>query len=342
MAKSKNEQSSCRDEVNALGASQLVNYSHYDPFDTEAPDDLTVYERISIATEGDIASFKKLGPFILVDYQETHLLQLYRVDVRDFNARHQATATALCTYHGHDAAMTAALVMGDTVLSADDAGYLHRWQIPDQDVAPRGCLRRRPQLPLVTKSDALFFQAHQHKVIAMDVTSAADAERQSFATAGWYGEIKFWHIGETVPYRTLNIEVPICDLRGTISEQLLVLTEPKDSFLLGVQVIQQGEVKSKQTFEYANDTFFFLTAEQVRLATGQRVVAFDSSGHLGLFDIGGASPTTRTVTPHLSGKKKAVYALSRDLFFCQLTPNGKGHELTVCREPAEPKVISSH
>lgn len=337
---------SCREEVNRIGFSLVVNYQDYDSLNPAWSLHKAYYEYITLPTKKVAVAVQKLGPYIVIA-DESKKLKLFKVGVGDFttiqnderNYPCEATAKPVCSYSKLEGTMTAASVLDGHLLTADLTGKFYFFAIP---AAEQGKRKLKPLLPLKSCRE------HTCKIVACDMIKGHQNNDNAgeFATADIEGKVKYWKVCRDESVWTFDLNRQIVDLRTTPTTKIVVASIDPIGTTAHITVLDQTKnIVFERHCEYNENVSAFSFASFVRLSGIDRLVGFDfikSRFRMSIqtlseekqvdakalspgFDLGGVINRS---SPHF-------FFPSRELFICLIQKRKKDSRLIVCKNASE-------
>jgi len=215
-------------------ANPLYNWVNYDEqfYQQDSVDTLkhiqpSLYPTFTFRTKKPLVAITQLGskvthqwaPLLTCDWQST--LRLYQL------IPNPGKAVRVCTYTFHALAasgfrnprLSAAISLGNNVVSADQNGFIAVW-LPPALPAFAALRSKRPQPTTIR-----LYHEHTTEVTAIDCVN-----NTQFVTGDRLGTLKFWDIQQEKSTLTIDTKEPIRDLRILPQQKLLVLTSKTQNY----------------------------------------------------------------------------------------------------------------
>lgn len=202
---------------------------------------------LTFNTPHKIIAIKQLGrqpihhwaPLLICDDK----FQLHLCEINS----HSTSLPTLCTYQQHQAKLTAAISLGDCVVTADAAGFVGIWQPRLND----------------TPVKISHFSAHDNAITAIDYLS------QDFFVTCADTEVKYWKINQTEPVKTLNMYGTVKDIRVRSIDEFVILTHTARRLQLTLH-LNNSET---QLLDYEMDAKSkMLVCDELRIVTTKRII----------------------------------------------------------------------
>lgn len=339
------EPNSCREEVNRVGFSQVVDYQDYDPLNPALSLHRAYYEFITLPTKKIVIAAQKLGPYIVIA-DKSKKLKLFKAEVGDFkrvehdarNFPYEATAKPVCSYTALDETMTAASVLDGHLLTGDSTGKFYFFPIPVASAAEQGKRKQKPLLPLKSCRE------HTCKIVACDMIKGHTVDDAGeFATADFEGTVKYWKVTRDESVWTFDLKRQIVDLRTTPTKKIVVASIAVGRTAHITVLDQTQNIVFERHCEYDYKVFEFSFVGAVRLSSIDTLVGFDCARFkMGIQTLPGEKqPVTKALSPGFNllnvanPGKPGFFFPSRDLYICRMQKRKKYTQLTVCKNASE-------
>lgn len=200
--------------------------------------------RLVISTTHEIITIRQLGcqpthywaPLLVCD-------KMFQLHLYDIHTKLESPPV-VCTYQQHKAKLTAAISLGEQVVTADANGFVGVWT-PSSD------------------NTSTFFRAHQEAVTAIDYIS-----QDLFVTCGGT-EVKFWKTNSTEPLKTVKVNGAVKDIRAKSIDEFCVLTVNQGRQL---KVTLHTDDTKVELLDYSlGPTNKLLLCDELRMITPQKV-----------------------------------------------------------------------
>lgn len=344
---------SCREEVNRIGFSQVVNYQEFDALNPDVSLRKTYYEFITLPTKKVVIAAQKLGPYIVIA-DKSKKLKLFKVEVGDFttvqnDARNfpcEATAKPVCSYDKLDDTITAASVLNGHLLTGDSTGKFYFFPIPVASAAEQGKRKQKPLLPLKSCRE------HTCKIVACDMMKGHknNDDAGEFATADIKGIVKYWKVSLDESVWTFDLKRQIVDLRTTPTTKIVVASIEAVGSMAHITVFDQTKnIVFERHCEYNFKAFEFSFAGFIRLSGIDRLVGFDfniSRLKVGIQTLSDEQQgTTKALSPavglagNILRSKSYFFFPSRDQYICLMQNRKKNPQLIVCKNDSEETIL---